>query len=302
MTFYVRNNDPSWDDLQLFLAVAERGSANAAAAHLGLDQSTVSRRLKAFQGRLNAPLIKRSTTQSELTSEGRMVIEGAKSIAGIVSDMMNMLAARETGLAGEVRVNITEGLGAHWLIPGLFPFQQMHPELQLNWRTTCGERLMPGRDVDLAVWWQRPIEPNLVTRKLGEIGFGLFAMPAYVDEHGLPETVDDLASHVILHFNTYDADPAFDPWRAVIQRFAPAMRIDSTSAGEEAIRVGRFIGLMPDFSPRVMPGLVRAAVDLDIRAGIWSCYHESQRGLARIKAVSEEILKFVQASKGIWVT
>ncbi len=231
-----------------------------------------------------------------------MVIEGAKSISGIVADMMNMLAARDTGLAGEVSVNITEGLGAHWLIPGLFPFQQTHPELQLNWRTTCGERLIPGRDVDLAVWCQRPTEPNLVARKLGEIGFGLFAMPAYVKKRGLPETVDDLASHNSLHFNTYDANPAFDPWRAVIQRFAPAMRIDSTSAGEEAVRVGCFIGLMPDFSPRIMPGLVRAPVDLDIRAGIWSCYHESQRGLARIKVVSDEIARFVQASKGIWVT
>ena len=231
-----------------------------------------------------------------------MVIEGAKSIAGIVSDMMNMLAARETGLAGEVRVNITEGLGAHWLIPGLFPFQQMHPELQLNWRTTCGERLMPGRDVDLAIWWQRPIEPNLVTRKLGEIGFGLFAMPAYVDEHGLPETLDDLASHVILHFNTYDADPAFDAWRATIQRFAPAMRIDSTSAGEEAIRVGRFIGLMPDFSPRVMPGLVRAAVDLIFVPESGAATMRANAGWPGIKAVSEEVFKFVQASKGIWVT
>jgi DNA-binding transcriptional LysR family regulator len=71
VTYFVRNNDPSWDDLQLFLAVAERGSANAAASHLGLDQSTVSRRLKAFQSRLNAPLIQRSTTQAVLTAEAR---------------------------------------------------------------------------------------------------------------------------------------------------------------------------------------------------------------------------------------
>jgi DNA-binding transcriptional LysR family regulator len=71
VTYFVRNNDLSWDDLQLFLAVAERGSANAAASHFGLDQSTVSRRLKAFQSRLNAPLIQRSTTQAVLTAEAR---------------------------------------------------------------------------------------------------------------------------------------------------------------------------------------------------------------------------------------
>lgn len=288
-----------WDDIRFFLEVAEAGSQNSAAKRLGVDQTTVGRRIKALEGRLGADLFDRRGNRMILTTDGRIAFEEASQIGGMMDSFVRKLRGSSSRLAGEVRLNMTEGLAAYWLLPRLRQFQEANPALNVNW--FISDRTFDlGREVDVSIRWQKPKESNAIVRRLGSCGYSIFATNLYVEKHGLPRSYDDLPRHSFLQFNGYELNPGLSPWNALMRKIPPLMRLDNTAFTQAVFKSGSVMTLLPDYAVCVDASYVRVPLDLGISLDVWLAYHEDRRKNARVRALATEIIRLFELDRGTW--
>ena len=288
-----------WDDVRYFLEVAQAGSLNAAAKRLGVNQTTVGRRIRALETRLGADLFERRENRTILTSDGREALDDALRMAELMGSFAQKLRGRSGRLVGEIRVNMTEGLATFWLWPRLQPFLERHPELSINWFLS-DTALDLGREVDLAIWWQKPREPQAVARKLGTCGFSVFASEAYVMKHGLPHDLDDMRRHKFVHFNGYERNPGLARWNELMREIPPVMKLENSAFANTVFKSGKVVTLLPNYADQIDPSIVRAPIDLDINLDVWLAYHEERRKSARVRALAEEVYRLFDHDRGSW--
>jgi len=290
----------SWDNIRYFIAVAKAGSLNAASKNLGVDHTTVGRRLKAFEGSLEAALFDRCGNGLRLTADGQEALGEAVRVQELIDAFAQKVHGSNRRLAGEVRLNVTEGLASFWLMPQLQPFQQANPKLNINWFISNSESIELGRDVDIAIRWRQPTEPDAVGIRLGQIGYSLFAFPEYVERFGIPETIRDMAQHHFIHYNAYETNPHFAAWNILMRQFEPGMRLENSALTQAALKTGNFIALLPNYASNIEPALVRFPLDLDITIPIWLVYYEARRRSARVRALLDEIQRLFSTGRGTW--
>src|SRR5579871_6156203 len=133
-----------WNDVRIFLAVAESGSLNSAARSLGMTQPTISRRMEDLEYRLGARLLSRSSRGIELTDAGAAVRDLAANMARLGGTIMREVAGRDRTVGGRVRLAAPDGLASFILMPRLAEFQRTHPEIHLS--------------VDCGLWNDSPLE------------------------------------------------------------------------------------------------------------------------------------------------
>lgn len=299
MTVYEQAVPMRWDDIRYFLVVAQARSFNAAARRLGVDQTTVGRHIRALETRLGADLFDRRDNQLMLTPDGELALEHARQLEEIVEAFARKLRGSERRIAGEVRLNVTEGMATYWLVPRIQPFLQQHPALRVNWFIS-DRRFDLGREVDLTLRWTRPSEPKAVVRRLGSVGYSLFATEEYARARGMPRTLGELRQHSVLHFNSYEMNPGLAKWNDLVKQIPPAMRLDNTAVTQAVFQAGAAIALMPNYARCVDPNIVRAPLDLGISLDIWLAYHEDRRHSTRIQALVAEVVRLFEADRGLW--
>src|ERR1700733_16098156 len=108
-----------WDDLRVFLAVAQAGSFTEAARLLGTVQTTVGRRVDKLEHRLGSKLFLRHRSGVKLTSSGMTLAEHALRIREMTNQIERRLLGEDGSMAGTIRLTITDGLAAYWLVPHL---------------------------------------------------------------------------------------------------------------------------------------------------------------------------------------
>src|SRR5262245_32019625 len=229
-----------WTALRDFLAVADTGSLSRAARRLGVSQPTLTRRMAALEESLQAELFRRTPRGVELTEAGESILPAARQMEQEAHAALLAVSGRDTALAGLVRVTCTEGLGIHWLTPALVEFQLAHPAIEIQLLVQNQVLNLLQREADIAVRLSRPQQSDLVGRKVGEMGFGLYASQAYLARHGRPATVEDLAQHRSVAFDEtarWITGPGASLERALST--APvAYRANSGQAQLAAIRAG----------------------------------------------------------------
>jgi len=296
---YSRVDLPSWDDVRYFLAIARAGSANAAARELGVDHTTVSRRLKGLEGRLGTSLFIRVENHLELTPEGRIALYEAERMEKSALTLVDRLSGSDNRMAGDVRISVTEGLATYWLIPRLQPFQAAHPDIRIDLSVSNAVQDLVS-EVDLAIRFVAPSAPEIIARKVASIKFFLFAAPAYAQEHGLPQTMAELRQHRLIDHTAYRKNPALRPWTALLKELPVTMRTDNAATIQAAIAAGTGMCLLPSYSPHVLPDLVRAPVELGISTDVWLVYHEKRRHITRVQITASEIARLFAESQNSW--
>lgn len=292
--------EPAWTDIQYFLAVAKGGSASRAAEMLGVDQTTVGRRIKVLEAGLDVVLFERlAGSKLNLTDAGQVILAEAEVMSGAYETLLRRVLAAGHGLKGDVRIASSDGVVSYWLLASIAGFQQLYPGLTLSWVSETGEQEI-GRSADLGLSWERPRAPHLIARKLGAVRALLYAMPAYVERHGLPGFVEELAQHRVVHFAAYERQTAFAAWNELMVRYPPAMRLATSFSSERAMREGQYIALLPSYTPIIEPTIMVAPLDLGIRVELWLSYHEDQRQQAKVKLVAAEIQRLARQARGTW--
>jgi DNA-binding transcriptional LysR family regulator len=281
-----------WDDLRFFLAVARGGSFGAAARELGVDHTTVGRRIRALQRRLGAALFHRAPSGLELTSAGESMRAACERIESATIELERQLAGRDKTPAGLVRITATETFSARFVIPALAALRRRHPELEFEVLPDYRRLDLSRQQADIALRNVRPAEAGLVCRRIAEFGFSLYASRTYLRRHPPPPEGGGLVGHDLIAWS-YILPSTKDQFRGVaVDGARIALRSNSTNALLHAAINGLGIAPLPCYLgdereelERIWPKAPPAMETL------WMIYHEDLRRTARVRLVADALVQ-----------
>jgi DNA-binding transcriptional LysR family regulator len=185
----------NWDDVRIFLAVHRLGTLRGAAQQLGIDQTTVGRRLNGLEGALGSRLFLRTTDGFVLTRSGEQVLESAMEMERVAVSFERRSEGADERVEGEVRVTTTDTLALDFVIPAIEVLQARHPGVRVVLSTTPRLLDLSRREADIAIRTERPDLQGLIVRRLGSWEVGLYASRSYVARRGMPKPGGDFAGH-----------------------------------------------------------------------------------------------------------
>jgi DNA-binding transcriptional LysR family regulator len=275
-----------WDDLRVFLAVHRLGSHKAAARSLGIDATTVGRRIGTLETALGARLFARTPERLQATGAGLKLVPRAERMEAEALELERELQAADTRLEGSLRVTAADGLVNYLLLPALSGFRREHPLLSIELRADMRVLDLSRREADVAVRLFRPKEPALVARRFGEVRFALYASEAYLERHGTPRKRTALSAHDFIGADVSLDDLPHAKWlRRAVPKARYVLRANSTTPQTLACLEGHGIALLPSFvaarEPKLQPVLPRMSGPV---REMWVVTHSGLRDNARTGA------------------
>ena len=271
-----------WDDLRVFIAAARAESATAAAQRLGLDASTVGRRIAALEASLKATLFVRSAKGLRLTSSGARLLSAGLAVEAAMN------AAVEVGeqdiIGGAIRISAAEGFGGRVLAPALPRLRDRHPGLSVELVANPGFMSPLRREVDMTVTLSEPTSRRLLIEPLTDYQLGLYASAAYLADHGAPEDVEDLGrASLVGYIDDQIYAPELRYLDEVCPGLTPSLASSSINAQREMIASGGGIGVLPCF---LGEGLVRVlAAEVRLTRRFWIATLREVAATARVRAI-----------------
>lgn len=249
-----------WNDVKALLAVARGGSTAAAARELGVNQTTVARRLEALERDLGVRLVERSQAGASLTDAGLGLVAECEAMERAATAVRQKVEAHRRGVSGVLRVTLSEMTAAAMVTPLMPEFRVQFPEITLELVVTDARLDLEAGEADIAFRDSRGQLPdsNLVVRKVAEGRWALYCSRDYAARVGVPASPPDLKDHVVIGGTD---DPQTIPGLRSILEQAPgvAPTIKSTSMNNlfGSIRAGLGIGAMPCVLADADPDLVQ---------------------------------------------
>jgi DNA-binding transcriptional LysR family regulator len=247
-----------WNDLRVFLAAARAGSLAGAARARGVEHSTIGRRLKALEESLGVALFTRNADGLLLTPLGAQVVPLLEQMERAAQ------AIGELALSRKIRVRVATPSGFSRILgPRLVDFHRSFPGLILE--ITSGSRKVDLKrgDADLAIRLGGSDDEELVSRKVGEVGWSLYASQAYLARHPGPTDPRDLAGHDLLGYEAALASMPAARW--LDQQAARAnvvMRSGEASDLVDACAAGLGLAVLPCGLAATEPALVRLTPEI----------------------------------------
>lgn len=286
----------NWDDLRFFLAVADHGSVASAARQLGVNHSTVLRRVHAFERKKKIRLFERLPAGYVLTAAGEQLVTVVREIADTVSALERRIDGQDLKLEGVIRVTTTDTLLTSVLPPHLASFSQQHPRIEITLALTNSRLNLTKRDADIAIRPAKELPSPLIGERIADVNSAIYGTKAYLDTH----TADLISpDHVWLGC---DEMLASSPVAAWMGRHIPdeqvAFRADSFVALCEAAKAGLGLVGLPCCLGDAQPELVRLDAQIDNQGlGLWVLTHEDLSRAARIRAFCEHMAKAIAGDR-----
>jgi len=289
----------NWDNLRLFLSVARAQSAQEAARRLGLDHSTVTRRLHRLEKELGAQLFERTPAGHVLTTAGHRLLEHVERMESSMVLVGEDIGGDSHTLTGHVRLGATEGFGSFFLAPHLSHFCERHPAIQVELLIVPRFINLSQREADLAVNVERPQGNGQVCSRLTDYRLRLYASRRYLDSHPPIRQARDLGAH---RFFGYVEELVFSPALRYLAAIAPdaptPLRSTSVVAQYHAVREGRGLAVLPCFMAAQSEELVPVlAHEIDLLRTFWIAAPGDRRELARVRALWDYLREVVACNR-----
>lgn len=284
-----------WDDLRVFLAIYRRQTLLEAADDLGINPSTVSRRLDALEEALELHLFDRGREGAVPTAAAEELVAVAERMESAAVDIGAVVGSFEREPEGNVVIAAPPGVADHFIAPLLPELLERYPRLAIELDARISYVDLSRREADLAIRAMRPTTGDLVARKLGDGVNAIVAAPAVAADLG---RLGDLAG---ARWITYRRDLSHIPGGAWMARLVPdaavVLRTNSFTAQLEAIRAGVGVGLMPAIFTDWVAGLREVSLKRSLARRVapmpvdsaWLVGHRANRDVPRIAAVWEFI-------------
>jgi DNA-binding transcriptional LysR family regulator len=286
-----------WNDLKSFLAVARSGRLTAAAARLGLDHSTLSRRLAGLEHALGAKLFDRSPSGYTPTDEGRRLLAMAEEMERLAIGAADSVGGTAASIEGAVRIGSPEGFGSYFLAPRAAKLKALHPGLTVQLVAASAVFSLSRRDADVVVSVSRPPAGRLTVSKLIDYDLALYAAPSYLERAPPIACAADLKRHV---FVSYIGELLHFP-ELVAPGGTTSVESSNLVAQLRATLAGAGLCVLPAFLAAGEPGLVRVLADeVSLTRSLWLTVHQDLAGLARVKAVVRFIRDEVDAARALF--
>ncbi|MCC5958462.1 MAG: LysR family transcriptional regulator [Rhodobacteraceae bacterium] len=285
-----------WDHWRSFIAVTEQGSLSGAARVLGLTQPTISRHIDLLEQATGATLFLRSQQGLALSDLGRQLLPQARAMAASAAALERNASGPIDAARGIVRLTASAVVGAQILPAVLAPLLAAHSGLEVELVLTNRNEDLLQREADLAVRMVRPVQAAIVARKIADVRIGLFAHMRYLQERGTPQTMAELAGHVLIGADR-DSMALAALANAGIARRMMRFRCDDEGAQINAIRAGMGIGALQAGIARKDAGLRPVLADaLSVGLECWLALHEDQRNNARVRLVADHLAQHLPAA------
>lgn len=286
-----------WGHLRYFLEMARTGSLSKAARRIGVDRNTVARRVAALEEELGLSLFERGPQGWTRTSAGDELSDLASRVEEDVLRLARHADARDQALDGTVRLTTASHLAAHLLSPALPELRGRHPGLVLEIAADQRTFDLTRREADLALRMGRPRDAGLVTRKLSDVAYGLYASREYVAGRKGPV---DFERDTFVGLDDSLAGTPHERW---IARLGPERRVvfktNATAALQAAARAGLGVALLPRFAADADRALVRLEGPEPAHHELWLLVHGDLRRVPRVKAVIQWVDWLVERARPV---
>lgn len=250
----------SADDLLILLAVGRAGRYVTAAEELGINHTTISRRIAALEQSIGGRLLARSAGGWELTELGREALSAAETVESAIRSLAGPVGSRT--LEGVVRMSATDGFSAYIAAPAAADVQRLHPRVTVEIVTATRRATQQRSGLDVEIVVGEPQVHRAEAARLGDYRLGLYASRDYLQRRGAPSSRAELADHPLVYF--IDSMLSVDDLD-LARTFAPTMRESVTSTNVfvhvEATRAAAGLGLLPCFMAGRHDDLVRVLPD-----------------------------------------
>jgi len=270
-----------WDDLRIFLAIARAGSLSGAARSLGVNHSTVFRRINAFEENLGVRLFERMGTGYALTVAGEEMRASAERVEGEIERLDRRITGQDLRLEGALIVTTTDTLAQHILMPHVANFREAFPGIRLDLIIDNANVNMSKRQADVAVRPTRDPPETLVGRRISDIAFACYASQEYMQGRS-----SELAELDWVHLDDSLLHLAADKWfRRTLPNARSAMTTNSVLGLQLGCEAGLGAAVLPCFMADLNANLQRLQPPIDEAASIlWLLTHEDLRHTARVRA------------------
>lgn len=291
----------SWDDLKIFLEVARTEKLSTAAKQLGIDASTVSRRLHRLEDHLGTQLFERSAEGHALTKHGQLLLQTARDINKRAQSAADILQGKNLENKGKVRLGATEAFGNYFIAPELATFCQQHPKITIDLLPLQRFVKWSHHEVDIAVTIEKPPNTSLVVSKLCDYQLNMFALRDYLDRSEPINKLEDIYNHPLIG---YVDELVFSDQLSYLEQILPDSRTTfrSTSVITQSIAVREGLGLavLPCFLARRYPDLIPVLADqTSVIRTFWIAVHPEQKKLARVNKVWQHLKTYATNNEAL---
>ncbi|MCW1840879.1 LysR family transcriptional regulator [Prosthecomicrobium hirschii] len=246
-------------DMEIFARVVTAGSMSAAGREMGLSPAVVSKRLRRLEDRLGTRLLQRTTRQISLTEAGHGFYERVIAILASIEEAEAFVSRRSALARGTLKVSAPTSFGRLHIAPHLGPFLVQNPDLAIHLDLSDDFVDIVGGGFDLAIRIAELSDSSLVARRLAPIHRVLCAAPSYLERHGTPRTIADLANHACLTAAPQDHWRLEGPEGIVMVKPVGPIQTNSSEVVRESVLAGLGIALRStwDVGPDLSAGRLR---------------------------------------------
>jgi len=274
-----------WDDIRFFLAVARKGSITAAARDLGVNHSTVSRRIAAFEEAMGTRLFDRVSSGYNLTPSGQDMVPSAQRMEEEALSLDRQLFGRDEELNGTLKVSIAGPFAGLFFMDQIRQFLAKYPGIDLDLDVSNDLANLHAREVDVALRATDDPPDRLVGRRIGRLAATLYGPKSMIGP-GEMGAADDATAPNIVGYSSMERNWDKESWfRDVYPHAKKRMITQSPETIHKAIKVGAGVGVLPCFIGdvddelrRLPPFHVQPMYDL------WILTHADLRKTARVRA------------------
>ena len=292
----------NWDDLRYFLAVAREGTLGAAARGLGVNQSTVFRRIDQLEQGLGTRLFDRRPRGYTLTAKGENMVALATRIEDDVLALDREVSGSDQELKGTIRITTVDEIHER-IVPHFRTFRDRYPKIDLEVNTDLRLFSLSRREADIALRpGAQPTQPEIMGRKLVRLAAAVYASQKYLAKSKRPRRRSDLANHCLISFDDTRKHASTEQWlRANAPNARVGYRASSMLGQLAAARADLGVAILPCFMGDPDPILERLFLVTDIwDYHLWLLVHADLRQAARVRAFSDFISQTIVADRCLY--
>jgi DNA-binding transcriptional LysR family regulator len=284
--------------MAIFARVVEAKSFSAAARHMNLSKSLVSKQVTQLEKSVGARLLNRTTRALSLTEAGKVLYEHCARIVEELEEAKLAVGRLHAEARGLLRVSVSVAFGRLHIAPALPELLDAHPELKIDMVTTDRFVDLAEEGYDVVVRIVDEAAPNVVARKLAPVNRKMCATPEYFARHGVPQTPSDLERHNCLTYTYFNPQ---DPWRLrgrdgdISVRASGNLRVNDDDALAEAVLGGLGIALLPTFiiGKDLQSGRLQSVLSdyIPVQRHIYAIYLANRHLSAKVRAFIDHLLR-----------
>lgn len=269
----------NWDRLRVFRLVADAKSMTSAARALGESTPTISRRINDLERDLGTKLFHRSKRGVELTAEGKRLKDLVMQMQVLVDDVGTQIAQDDRTAAGAIKLKASDGLGPYWIARHLPDFHRKLPNMQIDLEIGLAEHEVVDREADLAIVYEQPNHPEIISQRLGTLHYICYASKDYIARYGQPTNLYEFKDHKLLMHSDYVHQ--VERWSKNVKQIKDFIDYSTITNSSTALKTlceyGGGIAVLPSYVSLIDSDLVPLALPSAAPIQFWITYTERVR-------------------------